>query len=73
MMFGLTKREQRWKADQQVAELLVSVGIAAIQAKKEIAIAEMQANNNAELRAEIASLREQLAKLAPATQEDDHG
>ena len=61
-MFGLTKREQRWKAEQQAAELLVALAQTAIKAKADIAIAEANASRDEEikaLRAEIAALKEQ--------------
>lgn len=61
-MFGLTRREQRWKAEQQAAELLVRLAVAAINAKAQIAAAEAQSNRDkelAELRAEVAVLRAQ--------------
>lgn len=60
-MFGLTRREQRWKAEQQAAELLVGLATAAINARVQIAIAEAQSDRDkelAELRAEVAALRE---------------
>jgi cell division protein FtsB len=56
-MFGLTKREQRWKAEQQAAELLVGLAQTVVQANAEIRIAEANAElerlrkENAELRA----------------------
>ena len=61
-MFGLTKREQRWKAEQQAAELLVGVAVAAINAKARIAEAEALAGNSAEL----AALRKEVAELRAA-------
>jgi len=59
-MFGLTKREQRWKAEQQAAELLVGLAVAAIKARAEIAVAETNAETE-RLRAENEALRTQLA------------
>jgi hypothetical protein len=44
-MFGLTRREQRWKADQKAAELLVSVIALALQAR----IAEAKAKEAEQL------------------------
>lgn len=58
-MFGLTKREQRWKAEQQAAELLVGLAAAAISARAQIAIAEAEAEPSKEL----LDLREQVALL----------
>jgi hypothetical protein len=51
-MFGLTKREQRWKAEQQAAEVLASVANAALRAAAEIRVAEAQTDA-----AELARLR----------------
>lgn len=42
-MFGLTKREQRWKAEQQAAELLVGLAKAAVRAVADVRIAEANA------------------------------
>ena len=39
-MFGLTKREQRWKAEQKAAELLVDLARTVIRARTEVEIAE---------------------------------
>ena len=64
-MFGLTKREQRWKADQAAAELLVSLAQTAIKAKADIAIAE--ANNAKD--DEIKALREEINELKAAMKE----
>lgn len=61
-MFGLTKREQRWKAEQQAAELLVGLAVAALKAKAEITIAETNAETE-RLRAENEALRAALAKV----------
>ena len=45
-MFGLTKREQRWKAEQRAAELLVSLASTTVQAISEARVAEAQANHS---------------------------
>lgn len=56
-MFGLTKREQRWKAEQQAAELLAGLAQTAVRAAADIRIAEANCElerlrkENAELRA----------------------
>ena len=39
-MFGLTKREQRWKAEQQAAEALAARAGTALRAAAEIRVAE---------------------------------
>lgn len=44
-MFGLTKREQRWKAEEKAAQALLGLATAAIQAKAQIAVAEAQADS----------------------------
>lgn len=51
-MFGLTKREQRWKADRQAAEALIPFATAAIQAASQVRVAEAQTDA-----AELARLR----------------
>lgn len=55
-MFGLTKREQRWKAEQQAAELLVSLAAVAVRAAADVSVAEAEAETE-RLRKEIAELR----------------
>jgi hypothetical protein len=61
-MFGLTKREQRWKAEQQAAELLVGFAATAVRAATDVRIAEAHAEleklrkENAELRASLAGV-----------------
>ena len=56
-MFGLTKREQRWKADQQAAEVLAGFVGTLVQAAAQVSVAEAQtdAAELARLRAEAAS------------------
>ena len=41
-MFGLTKREQRWKAEQQAAEVLVGLVAVTVQAAANVRVAEAQ-------------------------------
>ena len=55
-MFGLTRREQRWKADQAAAEVLAGLAGIAIRATAEVRIAE--AKTDAEM------LRSQAAEIA---------
>ena len=50
-MFGLTKRGQRWKADQQAAELI------AVLTKTALQEAKTDADELARLRAENTELR----------------
>jgi hypothetical protein len=57
-MFGMTKREQRWKADQQAAEVLAGLIAATVQATAQIRVAEAQ-TDTAEL-ARLRALYEQL-------------
>lgn len=61
-MFGLTKREQRWKAEQLAAETLAGVVKAALHAKVQVAASEVQVAELEVLRAENARLRADLAK-----------
>ena len=41
-MFGLTKREQWWKAEQQAGEALAALAAVAIKARADVAVAEAQ-------------------------------
>jgi hypothetical protein len=45
-MFGLTKREQRWKAEQQAAEVLAGLAAVAIRGVADARIAEAQVDTN---------------------------
>lgn len=61
-MFGLTKREQRWKAEQRAAEVLAELAAVVIRAESAARIAEAQ-NDAAELirlRSENDELRRKL-------------
>jgi hypothetical protein len=60
-MFGLTRREQRWKAEQKAAETLIPLIAATVQAAAEIRVAE--ANTDA---AELERLRAEVARLTAA-------
>ena len=60
-MFGLTRREQRWKAEQKAAEALIPLIAATVQAVAEIRVAE--ANTDA---AELERLRAEVARLTAA-------
>ena len=60
-MFGLTRREQRWKAEQKAAEALIPLIAATVQAAAEIRVAE--ANTDA---AELERLRAEVARLTAA-------
>lgn len=51
-MFGLTKREQRWKAEQQAAEVLADLAKTVVQARAQVAMAEAQTDAD-----ELAKLR----------------
>jgi NTP pyrophosphatase (non-canonical NTP hydrolase) len=57
-MFGLTKREQRWKADQQAAELLLGFVGTTVKAAAAVRVAEAEADA-----AELKRLREENAGL----------
>lgn len=58
-MFGLTKREQRWKAEHQAAEVLADLAKTVVQARAQVAMAEAQtdADELAKLRADNDKLR----------------
>jgi hypothetical protein len=57
-MFGLTRREQRWKAEQKAAETLVPLIAATVQAAAEIRVAEAAAD------AELERMRTEIARLS---------
>ena len=57
-MFGLTKREQRWKAEQRIADTLAPVITAAIRAAETISIEEARASAN-----ELDNLRRRYNEL----------
>jgi hypothetical protein len=67
-MFGLTRREQRWKAEQEAATLLVALATSAIEARAKIDVAEANAKAVADalelerLRAENLRLQSELDK-----------
>jgi hypothetical protein len=69
MMFGLTRREQRWKAEQQAAEVLAGLAAVAIRGVTDARIAEAQvdANELTRLRTENAELRRLLARYRDET------
>ena len=48
-MFGLSKREQRWKAEQKAVETLVPLLVAAIATVAAVRIAEINKTNAKEL------------------------
>ena len=58
-MFGLTRREQRWKAEQKAAEILVALVSTVVTATAQIRTAEAatDAAEVARLRAENDELR----------------
>lgn len=62
-MFGLTKREQRWKAEQQASELLVHFAVATVRS---LAEANSDAAELKRLRAENETLRLTQAKIGDA-------
>lgn len=51
-MFGLSRREQRWKAEQQALELLVPLVTTLAKVKAELIIAEVEAEAKAKAEAE---------------------
>lgn len=60
-MFGLTKREQRWAAEQKAAETLVPLAIAAIEARTSMDTNERIAALERDLAAAQADVREHIA------------
>lgn len=57
-MFGWTKREQRWKAEQEAAELIAGLAAVAVRANADVRMAEAMADA-----AELRRLRAENAKL----------
>ena len=74
-MFGLTKREQRWKADQEAATLLVALVSTAIKARAEMDVAESNAKAAADS-LELEQLRAENLRLQTLLEEknsaDEH-
>jgi hypothetical protein len=66
-MFGLTKREQRWKAEQRAAELLVGLAQSTVRAAADVRVAEANAERTADARdaARYRWLRQQHWNEAP--------
>lgn len=61
-MFGLTKREQRWKAEQQAAEVLAVLAGTVVRAAADVRVAEAKIAA-VELELELARLRTETANL----------
>ena len=57
-MFGLTRREQRWKAEQQAAEVLAGLAAVAIRGITDARVAEANADAD-----KLAELREKYNEL----------
>ena len=74
-MFGLTKREQRWKADQEAATLLVALVSTVIKARAEMDVAESNAKAAADS-LELEQLRVENLRLQTLLEEknsaDEH-
>ena len=68
-MFGLTKREQRWKAEQQAAEVLAELAGTALRAAADVRVAEAKtdAEELARLRAANGELRRLLTRYRDET------
>lgn len=66
-MFGLTQREQRWKAEKEAAELVATIAVAALNAKTAIRIAEIE-NERIELQNENDRLKALLLEKECNTQ-----
>ncbi len=61
-MFGLTKREQRWKAEQEACSLLANVAVEIVTQAAKVRVAEIHAKMD-ELREENALLKERVRRL----------
>lgn len=57
-MFGLTRREQRWKAEQKAAETLIPLITATVQAAADVRVAEANTDT-----AELERLRAEVKRL----------
>jgi hypothetical protein len=57
-MFGLTRREQRWKAEQQAAEIVLGFAATVVRSAADVRIAEAEAEVE-RLRKENIELRKQ--------------
>ena len=65
-MFGLTKREQRWKAEERAAELLIGLIGVTVQSAAKVREAEVIAKANADA-LELERLRARVAELEKQT------
>ena len=74
-MFGLTKREQRWKADQEAATLIVALVSTVIKARAEMDVAATNAKAIADT-LELEQLRAENLRLQTLLEEknsaDEH-
>lgn len=68
-MFGLTKREQQWKAEQRAAEVLATLAGIVLRAAADVRVAEAKtdAEELARLRAENGELRRLLTRYRDET------
>lgn len=68
-MFGLTKREQRWRAEQQAAEVLAALVGTVVRAAADARVTEAKtdADQLARLRSENAELLKLLARYRDET------
>jgi hypothetical protein len=57
-MFGLTKREQRWKAEQALVETLLTFAGTSLSAAAKVKVAESVVDS-----AELAKLRDEVGRL----------
>lgn len=67
-MFGLTQREQRWKAEQKAAETLVGLTVAVLQTKAQIA--QTEALTEERIRQIV---RDEMARMASDPQRGSEG
>ncbi len=66
-MFGLTRREQRWKAEQKAAETVVGLVAAVVRAAADVRIAEA----NEAVAKELAQLRKENEQLRAAQKKEN--
>lgn len=68
-MFGLTRREQRWKAEQQAVEVLAELAGTALRAAADVRVEEARtdAEQLVRLRTENAELRRLLTRYRDET------
>lgn len=70
-MFGLSKREQRWKAEQKAAESLITLAAVAIKANADVEIAKAKAKEAEALKRNEPILMSKIREAEAKEKADD--